>query len=179
MSFHRIADVTEQSIEDLRAVFAMFDRDKSRTIDANEFAEILSLLPPPTPPTAAINMYMRRAAGVEPHEPVPAGLTFRQFLNFFAIHRRPDSKPVHDHEVYKVLDANGDSKLDCRELRMVLQGFGMTISEAESKAMVKVMKEGRREFGWDQFKRLRDRVDRWRVDGHLSASDDEDEHGLP
>lgn len=172
-------DITLQAITDFRQVFQSFDRDESSTIDAQEFAQILQLLGDERPsPQKLINLM--RAAKTDSDSPdeqddTPA-LSFKEFLNFFAIFKQDDATPVPHPFVFQTLDTDHSKQISPLELKKCLAGFGMNLSMDEVSAMTDLaVLSGRPgdNIGPDDFRDLYKRVSDFRKTSTVIDINDE------
>lgn len=156
-------DITNQAISDFRYVFNLFDLNNDDTIDAAQFADIIHLLGDERPSEQELRDVMRTACRVPPAEEVPTSLTFKHFLNFFAVYK--SSETVHETDVFRVLDRDGNGLISSRDLARTLHGFGLKFSKQEVDAMADVAstQPDTTEFSRDEFSALSQRLADYRA----------------
>lgn len=157
-------DITDQAISDFRYVFNLFDLNNDGTIDANEFADIIHLLGDQRPSEQELRDLMQAACRVPTGEEVPTSLTFKHFLNFFAV-SKTSHDTVHENDVFDVLDRHDIGLVSSRDLARTLQGFGLKFSKQEVDAMADVASASPDtiEFSRDEFCALSHRLTEYRA----------------
>ena len=147
-------DPSNETVRDLRIIFAVYEHPTRSTITIAQLKEILELMGGPPPDMRGVE---RRLAS---HN-IGEHLNFKNFVTFFINHvQAPKSTALHPKEIFRYIDADDSGELSCTELQEALAKMGMVLSADETSAMVNAV-EGPADglISYQEFKKLYRQVD--------------------
>lgn len=130
-------DLTNETVRDLRIIFAAYEDPVSCTITISQVKQILQLMD--GGPHDALGLERRLAS-----HSIGERLNFKNFLTFFISQTQLQSQTmlVNPKEIFRYIDADDSGELTCEELREALCKMGMNLSVDESIAMFHAVESG-------------------------------------
>ena len=122
--------LTENRISEFREAFDMFDRDKDGCLTIKELAEIMKSLG--HGPTEQEVNDMMSEVDVDGN----GNIDFKEFIGLMARKLRDVDNDEELMESFKLIDRNGDGKIDASELKFLIITIGESITDDEVAEMI-------------------------------------------
>lgn len=157
-------DPSNETVRDLRIIFAAYENPLTSTISVAQLKEILELNDDVFGGNGVLSFDLlgleeRLAA----HSISGEHLNFKNFVTFFINHAsrlQASGLSVRPREIFRYIDTDDSGELTCDELQDALAKMGMELSNDEISAMVSAVDgPGDGLISYQEFKKLYKRVD--------------------
>lgn len=123
--------LTEEELEELKDIFAMFDKDNSGSIDVNELESMVSSLG--ISATKDDLNEMIAEADIDKS----GTIEFEEFKTLIGPHFQKEKPPEDFIDAFKFFDKDGDGFISRTELRAIMNNVDGQLAEADIEDMIK------------------------------------------